>query len=182
MPYVKKEHRAKLDSLIQIISDEIANSCDSTNPQKISQIYFERFSEISYELACIAAKAQGRETSAKSSRELAKLVYETGNADGSFWAGDLNYSITRIIQLVPKNFVKRGAWQKEFRYWVYAATCGALERAAFAADKFTGIEEWIKTIIVGVLVDIKDEYKRRVNAPYEERQIELNGDCYEVVW
>ncbi len=184
MPYVKKDHRDKLDPVIQKVSEELAASAkqEASNPHKISQIYFERFREISYELACLAARTRAVEDSAESSRELARIAFETGNSDGSFWAGDLNYSLTRVIQLVPKNLVKSGVWQKEFRYWIYAATCGGLERAALSTDRFSGdIDEWIKTIIVGVLVDIKDEYKRRVNAPYEEKQIAMNGDCYDVV-
>jgi hypothetical protein len=184
MPYVKKDHRDKLDPVIQKISEELAAKASEqfSRPHTISQIYFERFHEISYQLACIAAATRPVENCAQSSLELAKLAYDIGSSDGSFWAGDLNYSLTRIIQLVPKNLVRSGAWQKEFRYWIYAATCGGLERAALSSDRFSGdIDEWIKTIIVGVLIDIKDEYKRRVNAPYEEKQIAMNGDCYDVI-
>jgi hypothetical protein len=183
MPYVKKYHRTKLDPIIQRISEELAQSAslDTSSPQKISHIYFERFREISYQMACLAAGARTVDECEESTGEIVKAAFELGNSDGSFWAGDLNYSLTRVIQLVPKILVKHGAWQKEFRYWVYAATCGALERASLSTDRFSGdIDDWIKTVIVGVLIDIKDEYKRRVNAPYEEKQIAMNGDCYDV--
>jgi hypothetical protein len=183
LPYVKREHRTKLDPIIQKISEELASSAkeEVSNPQKISQIYFECFREIAYEVACIASGVRSVENENRSSHELAIAAIELGNSDSSFWAGDLNYSFTRIIQLVPKNLVRAGTWQKEFRYWSYAATAGALERAAVAADRFPDdVEDWIKTVLTGVLFDVKDEYKRRVNAPYEEKQIAMNGDAYDV--
>ncbi|MGC8516874.1 MAG: DUF6899 family protein, partial [Candidatus Acidifodinimicrobium sp.] len=39
--------------------------------------------------------------------------------------------------------------------------------------------DWIFDGIVGVLEDIKDEYKRRVNTAYEAVQIKKSGDCYD---
>ena len=40
-------------------------------------------------------------------------------------------------------------------------------------------EEWIKAGLVGVFIDIKDEYKVRVNKSYEIAQILKSGDCYD---
>ena len=39
--------------------------------------------------------------------------------------------------------------------------------------------DWIFDGFVGVLEDVKDEYKRRVNTAYEAVQIKKSGDCYD---
>lgn len=88
--------------------------------------------------------------------------------------GELNYSITRFIQRVPQMKVKGESWKDsdELRYWLYARTTQALTRAAsHFEDSDTGIG--------GVYEDVKDEYKRRVNKPYETAQILKSGDCYD---
>ena len=88
--------------------------------------------------------------------------------------GILNYTITTLIQRVPACKVERGEWKEEFRYWIYATTVSALMQTAFwylsHHDPF---------VIGGVFVDIKDEYKRRVNTAYEAAQIAKSGDCYD---
>ena len=73
--------------------------------------------------------------------------------DGAF-LGELNYSITRLIQRIPQLMVDKGFFKSALRYWIYAG-------------------------IAGVLIDIKDEYKRRVNTSYEAAQIVKSGDCYD---
>jgi hypothetical protein len=73
--------------------------------------------------------------------------------DGAF-LGELNYSLTRLIQHLPRSLQEFQGFKDEIRYWLYAG-------------------------IVGVLVDVKDEYKRRVNVGYEAAQIEKSGDCYD---
>lgn len=73
--------------------------------------------------------------------------------DGAF-LGELNYSLTRLIQHLPRSLQEFQGFKDEIRYWLYAG-------------------------IVGVLVDVKDEYKRRVNVAYEAAQIEKSGDCYD---
>ncbi len=105
---------------------------------------------------------------------LAKAIYEVGakyGYEGAF-LGELNYSITRLIQRVPQIMVENGAWKEELRYWLYAATVEAL---TYAQDQ-------TKTLgvgISGVFEDIKDEYKWRVNRSYEAAQIIKSGDCYD---
>ena len=42
-----------------------------------------------------------------------------------------------------------------------------------------GKDDWITDALVGVLIDVKDEYKRRVNTAYEAIQIKKSGDCYD---
>jgi len=73
--------------------------------------------------------------------------------DGAF-LGELNYALTRLIQHLPRSLQQHQGFKDEIRYWMYAG-------------------------IVGVLVDVKDEYKRRVNVGYEAAQIEKSGDCYD---
>lgn len=88
------------------------------------------------------------------------------------YLGELNYAITRFIQRVPQIKVKKGEWKQELRYWLYAATIEALtDTANRMSDKNTGIS--------GVFIDIKDEYKRRVNTAYEAEQIIKSGDAYD---
>jgi hypothetical protein len=73
--------------------------------------------------------------------------------DGAF-LGEMNYALTRLIQHLPRSLQEFQSFKDEIRYWMYAG-------------------------IVGVLVDVKDEYKRRVNVAYEAAQIEKSGDCYD---
>jgi hypothetical protein len=184
MPYVKESHRKKLDPLIEIVSDELAAAAIVLeNPQQIGEVYFSAFFELSRLVKELATS--GRLTSSsKGPQILAKAIFEVGTGDGSFWAGDLNYALTRIIQIVPRKLVEKRKWEKEFRYWTYAVTAGALERTALAvsAQPSPKKEEgsWLGVVLVGVLLDIKDEYKRRVNVPYEIEQQRINGDCYDV--
>jgi hypothetical protein len=192
MPYVKDSHRKKLDPQLEVVSGELAQAASAlAKPQAIGELYFSRFFEISSLVKDLAANGGQQKSfvsssspSLKSSQELAKLIYEIGTEDGSFWAGDLNYSITRIIQIVPKKLVQRHLWEKEFRYWTYTVTAGSLERTALEFRNHSSSNKkgdtWLDVVLVGVLTDIKDEYKRRVNVPYEIEQQRINGDCYDV--
>jgi hypothetical protein len=106
--------------------------------------------------------------------KLAQAVWDAGEQygyEGAF-LGELNYAITRLIQVVPKMLVTQGAWKEELRYWVYARTVSALVYTTQHTEHFDlGID--------GVFEDIKDEYKRRVNTAYEAAQIIKSGDCYD---
>ncbi len=184
MPYVKESHRKKLDPLIEVISDELARAASVLEkPQEIGEIYFSTFLEISRLLKELATGSRLSLTSGSTQR-LAKVIFEVGTEDKSFWAGDLNYALTRVIQIVPRKLVEKRKWEKEFRYWTYAVTSGALESTALAISREAWPKEeeepWLDVVLVGVLLDIKDEYKRRVNAPYEIEQQRVNGDCYDV--
>ena len=97
--------------------------------------------------------------------------------DRGAWLGRLDYALTRLIQEVPEQMVEAGVWEEAFRYWVYAQTVGALTRSAVEVDALGG-DDWPSDGLVGVLVDVKDEYKRRVNTAYEMVQIRKSGDCY----
>jgi len=71
-----------------------------------------------------------------------------------------------------------GAWDESLRYWIYAETVGALVRTSYDIHARYA-NTWIGNGLAGVLVDVKDEYKRRVNTAYEAAQILKSGDCYD---
>ncbi len=107
---------------------------------------------------------------------LARTIYKTGAKYGYECAelGEFNYAITRFIQRVPQIKVARGDWKEsdELRYWLYANTVSALVYASrHTEDLDIGLD--------GVFIDIKDEYKWKVNRPYEAAQIIKSGDCYD---
>lgn len=101
-------------------------------------------------------KSQDRNIINKAVEELAKSIVEVAISygyDGAF-LGELNYAITRLIQRIPQIFVDKKIFKSALRYWIYAG-------------------------IAGVLIDVKDEYKWRVNRSYECEQILKSGDCYD---
>lgn len=73
--------------------------------------------------------------------------------DGAF-AGELNYSLTRLLQEIPRDLVARGQFNEEMRYWM-------------------------QPLLYGVLLDVALEHKLRVNTAYEAAQIVKSGDCYD---
>ncbi len=94
------------------------------------------------------------------------------------WMGELNYAITRLLQVIPRKLVRGSRWTSEFRYWIYAGFVGALIQASsFFSDLSGG--DWRDLSLSGVFEDVKDEYKRRVNVAYEATQINKSGDCYD---
>ena len=127
---------------------------------------------------------------------LAKTIFDETKKDGQSLdsVGLLNYSLTRFIQEVPEKMVKEGKWKEEFRYWTYAATISGLGRAEYKLQReadslekeLDSVEKSLRKMdqfdltinYAGVLRDVKDEYKRRVNTAYEAVQIEKSGDCY----
>jgi len=88
--------------------------------------------------------------------ELAKAIVAAAGRHGyeAAFAGELNYSLTRLIQEIPRELVKTGQIKEELRYW-------------------------IQPLLYGVLLDVALEHKRRVNVAYEAAQIEKSGDCYD---
>lgn len=55
---------------------------------------------------------------------------------------------------------------------------GALTRTAWDLHAECA-DDYIGNGLCGVFIDIKDEYKRRVNTAYEAAQILKSGDCYD---
>ena len=73
--------------------------------------------------------------------------------DGAF-QGELNFAITRLIQEIPRELMQQQGFKEETRYWLQSG-------------------------VMGVLLDVILEYKRRVNTAYEATQIVKSGDCYD---
>lgn len=80
-------------------------------------------------------------------------VAATYKYDGAF-LGELNYSLTRLLQHLPRSLQEKQGFKDETRYWLQAG-------------------------LFGVLMDVMLEYKVRVNQAYEIAQIEKSGDCYD---
>ncbi len=179
MPYVpskktdgKSTDREILDLAVEKLAQEAAKRI--TGNSSAIRVYKKIFLNIARELESLSEGAETENSGADV--ELARSVWETGEKygyDGAF-LGELNYSITRLIQRVPRIKVENGEWKEkdELRYWLYAATVSAL---IYAADKTGGGEIGIN----GVFEDIKDEYKTRMNTAYEAAQIVKSGDCYD---
>jgi len=163
--------RIVLDKAVERVAIMVAKKI--TNNLSLISEYERVFIGLAYSLQ---AMLDGRPTDSKAGPDsrLARAIYEQGakyNYEGAH-LGELNYAITRFIQRVPQLKVQNGDWAQEFRYWIYAATIEALILASVEVLK-------MKNGIGGVLEDIKDEYKRRVNTAYEAEQIMKNGDCYD---
>jgi hypothetical protein len=180
MPYISAEERPAIDKRVEALAEEVSGALarEENKDTEISVHYRETFVAIARGLLQLerGKKAKGP----IHVRNLTVEVFgEAGEASGDrgAWLGRLNYALTRLIQVVPEKMVEKGSWKEEFRYWVYAMTVGALARSAMEVHALEG-EGWCADGLVGVLVDVKDEYKRRVNAAYEAVQIIKAGDCY----
>jgi predicted chitinase len=181
MPYVAKEDRLSLDSSVMELAESICKQLiDSKGSAEISQLYRNIFMEIADTVILLETRKSA--TSDTPAKHLAQEIVKVADKYGykADFDGELNYSITRLIQVVPKRMVDKGVWKEAFRYWLYAQTVGALIRTPLEIhDKYRDNDSWIIDGLIGVFNDIKDEYKRRVNTAYEAVQIEKNGDCYD---
>lgn len=163
---------AALAPLVQSVAAEIKNNFSL---RKIyERIFIEIASHLKNILECPGLIKSGY---TGPTWNLARAIYETGAKYGyeGAYLGEFNYAFTRFIQLVPKVKVERGDWKDELRYWLYAETVSAL----IYASRHT---ESLDIGADGVFVDIKDEYKWRVNRSYETAQIKKSGDCYDTPW
>ena len=182
MPYISQADRPALDKTVDALADELSNKLIKINKTAhISMLYEGSMLEIVetlYKLE-IGGKLKPKTTE----QSLAATIFEISKAHDYDcpWLGELNYSMTRLIQLVPRKMVEKGKWKDEFRYWIFAQTAGALEKTALRINKRLTLEKhaYILNGIIGALIDIKDEYKRRVNTAYEAVQIRKSGDCYD---
>lgn len=88
--------------------------------------------------------------------QLSKAIAEVSSRHGyeGAFAGELNYSITRLLQQIPRDLIEKKQLKEELRYW-------------------------IQPTMYGVLLDVALEHKRRVNVAYEAEQIVKSGDCYD---
>lgn len=182
MPYVPSEKTippaedrkiidAALEPLIQKAADEI------TNNASLKKIYRRIFVEVArYAQQMVAAGDVRGVVGDDPEWGLARAIFDTGakyGYEGAF-LGEFNYAFTRFIQRVPQIKVKQGVWKMtdELRYWLYGETVAALVYASRHTEE-------LDIAVDGIFIDIKDEYKWRVNRPYETAQIIKSGDCYD---
>lgn len=182
MPYVSKDDRPFLDKKVEPLAEELASTlADEMNRDTdLSTCYKTVFKTVAGTLHDLELKKNAEHGPESRAEELAHEIFGVAKKYGyrGAWLGELNYSMTRLIQVVPRKMVEKGVWKEELRYWLYAQTVGALERAALDVHQ-NGADDWITDGLVGVLIDVKDEYKRRVNTAYEAVQIKKSGDCYD---
>lgn len=179
MPYIVAGDRPPLDEKVEALAEELASKLSSrmNGDTEISSCYKDAILAISKTLYRLES---GRGEIARSRAEvLAHEIFTVAKKYGyrGGWLGTLNYSLTRLIQVLPAKMKQRKTWKEELRYWIHAQTVGALESSAMAIHS-KGKDDWITDGLVGVLIDVKDEYKRRVNSAYEAVQITQSGDCY----
>ena len=178
MPYVpskktdgKSSDREIIDEALRPLVQKVAK--EITNNFSLRKIYQRVFVEVASNLQYFLWKKPITVSSSYLEWELAKAIcIASAKSDyGGAYLGEFNYAITRFIQRVPQIKVERGDWEDEFRYWLYAETVSAL----IYASRHT---ESLNIGVDGVFIDIKDEYKWRVNRSYETAQIIKSGDCY----
>jgi len=179
MPYISAQERPSIDEKAGALAEEVSRSLsrEENKDTEVSVHYREAFVAISR--AVLQLERGKKAGAAGRTRSLAVEIFgeDEESRDRGAWLGRLNYALTQLIQLVPEKMAEKGIWKEEFRYWLYAQTVGALARSAMDIHATEG-EGWPADGVVGVLTDVKDEYKRRVNAAYETFQIIKSGDCY----
>jgi hypothetical protein len=178
MPYISADERPAIDQRVEALAEEVSRALarEENKDTEISVHYREAFVAVA---RAVLELERGRKAGAPGrTRSLAVEIFGGGEGrERGAWLGRLNYALTQLIQLVPEKMVERGVWKEAFRYWVYAQTVGALARSAMDIHATEG-EGWPADGVVGVLTDVKDEYKRRANSAYETFQIIKSGDCY----
>ena len=179
MPYIPPQNRPPIDAAVEALAARIADELAAARATvAVSESYRRAFLAIADGLAALES---GRAAAAGPERAVASAIFEAAKAyhQPGGWLGELNYSVTRLIQGVPYAMYKRGVWKEALRYWLYAETVGALTRTAYDLHARGG-NDWVLNGLAGVFEDVKDEYKRRVNTAYEAAQIRESGDCYEL--
>ncbi len=176
MPYVRSKKtdgkatdREVLDEAVEYLADYAAQ--EITTNRSLIKVYRSIFVRVARLLnSALVGRPVGEDSEANLAKAITR-VSATYNYKEAY-LGEFNYAITRFIQRVPAIKVQRGEWRDEFWYWVYAATAAALGQASRQVED-------LRLGLDGVLEDVKDEYKRRVNTAYEAAQILKNGDCYD---
>jgi hypothetical protein len=151
MPYIPPQNRPAIDQCAEALAGRIANRLEKeTITAAVSEIYRESFMKIARAIVALeTGKAQTRP--ADEEQALAASVVTAAkayNQPGGF-LGELNYALTRLIQLVPFVMYKRGAWKEALRYWLYAETVGALVRTSYEIHATMG-DDWRANGIAGV--------------------------------
>lgn len=180
MPYIRREIRPEIDPYVDYLAEEVVDEVGGKTLE-LGEVYYRKFFEVCNTLYLLVTL--GGAPIRSSAERLAERLLEVSkrHAEDGHWRegllGNLNYAFTRLIQVVPRKLVERGLWKQAMRYWVYAVTAGALEACAHRLQ--TEPVDHLKVALIGVVNDVKDEYKRRVNAAYEDEQMRKNGDVYE---
>lgn len=181
MPYVpskktdgKSIDREVLDVAVEDLAQKAAG--EITNNASLKKVYRFIFVRVASDVHTMLTSPSVVASCEDPEWDLAKAIYETGakyEYEGAF-LGEFNYAFTRFIQRVPQVKVQWGAWKMtdELRYWLYAETVAALVYASRHTED-------LDIAVDGVFIDIKDEYKWRVNRSYETAQIIKSGDCYD---
>ena len=178
MPYIPPENRPAIKAAIDSLATEIADALGrERKTAELSELYRNAFGRIA---DAVDALERGDSIGTSSPDRLARAIVEAAKAYNTKggWLGELNYALTMLIQEVPRKMKASGAWDESLRYWIYAETVGALVRTSYEIHS-RHANTWIGNGLAGVLVDVKDEYKRRVNTAYEAAQILKSGDCYD---
>jgi hypothetical protein len=182
MPYIPPANRPALDEAVERLAREIADQMAAAGETA------ELSTRLREAIMAIARHVRNSEqgaaptADAKAAVALAQRILDVAAGYGikGGWTGELNYALTRLIQAVPHRLVAMSHWSESLRYWIYAETVGALTRSAWDLHAECA-DDYIGNGLCGVLIDIKDEYKRRVNTAYEAAQIRKSGDCYDLV-
>ena len=179
MPYIPPQNRPDIDEKVDVLAEQISVDLISEgHTAEISVRYRKVFMEIANFISSIERDINTSPDNAVA--ELAATIVDKATAYNQVgaWTGELNYAITMLIQMVPYKMHKKGIWSEALRYWLYAQTVGALTRTAY--DLHIKMDnDYVGNGLAGVFEDIKDEYKRRVNIPYEAAQINKSGDCFD---
>jgi hypothetical protein len=182
MPYVPTGDRPALDAQVDVLAGEIATQLTEGGlTAELSELYRDSFMGIADTISRAEERPSLTDKVSPGSQALGEEIVDVAEKYGykGAWLGELNYAVTRLIQAVPLKMVQEGEWSEALRYWLYAETVGALTRTASDIHQNTG-NDWVSNGLVGVLEDVRDEYKRRVNTSYEAAQIIKSGDCYEL--
>mgnify|MGYP001563533427 CR=1 FL=1 len=183
MPYVpsrktdgKSTDREEIDVVVEVLAEEIAGKV--TDNLSLVRVYVSNFQEVADTLLDLLS---GNSVRSGAATQLATVIYEVGKRydyEGAY-LGEFNYAFTRLIQCVPQTKVAKKEWATEIRYWAYGGgIVGSLMKASlYALDHHSGSEHMIA--MGGIFMDIKDEYKWKVNRSYEATQIRKSGDAYD---
>lgn len=183
MPYVpskktdgKSTDREEINVAVEVLAEEIARKV--TDNLSLVRVYTNTFQDVADALLELLS---GNPVGSGAAVQLATVIYEVGkkyNYEGAY-LGEFNYAFTRLIQRVPQTKVAKKEWATEVRYWAYGGgIVGSLMKASlYALTHHSGSEHMIA--MGGIFMDIKDEYKWKVNRSYEATQIRKSGDAYD---
>lgn len=181
MPYVPSmktvppaDDRNVIDVAVERAARDAAEKI--THNSSLTGVYATFFEEVALRISAFPNKSSVESHSSATTLAHAILdVSQKYEYDGAH-LGEFNYAMTRFIQRVPQIKVENGQWKQELRYWLYARTVAALSEVSMS---LLSEERDALVDLGGVLVDIKDEYARRVKPAYEAEQIMKSGDCYD---